>query len=467
MISYVMYLSQENQRLLFNKFVQINASKLQAGKGSGLGLWLSKAFVERHGGVIGVKSDGEGHGCTFFLELPYFETKSNTSSKDNIHIVVHGDHDNVDHIEDAAAQFAAELMANNLRSYDNFEIVTSFTERRRRQSFPAIQRQQTIRHLMQSPVVPFPEQHDETDSTSGHEGKDNSLTSKLGNNDVSSSMLPSMSQDLLTAMTVDSYAHEDYHDNSRRLMTDSIASTAASPSNRGRAKSAMYVNTEISNQLSPYASINPQSSSSKTGSKSTKVSSVISKITPSPRVLKSEDIDDDLDRIREIPSSFKPHAIITSPGTISTKTLSTQGSSFMSPIDSFRSMFSYLHASSGFPTSSKTPTTMQSITALSPRYGEVISSPRNFFIDTPLVNVLIVDDVDMVRRMVEKIIKKYTNVCHQSPDGEDAVRKVLQAIDFYHVVVIDCNMDKVCHLQCSCLSFDSHSNRHGTLSYRE
>lgn len=58
---------------LFGQYVQINAAKLQNGKGSGLGLWLSKTIVEMHGGYVGVESAGEGHGATFFFEIPVYE----------------------------------------------------------------------------------------------------------------------------------------------------------------------------------------------------------------------------------------------------------------------------------------------------------------------------------------------------------------------------------------------------------
>lgn len=63
-------ISPENQAKLFGQYVQFDASKLQKGGGSGLGLWLSKAIVEAHGGVVGVGSKGLGYGCTFFFEVP-------------------------------------------------------------------------------------------------------------------------------------------------------------------------------------------------------------------------------------------------------------------------------------------------------------------------------------------------------------------------------------------------------------
>ena len=44
-------ISEENQRKLFGQYVQFNASKLQQGNGSGLGLWISKGITELHGGT--------------------------------------------------------------------------------------------------------------------------------------------------------------------------------------------------------------------------------------------------------------------------------------------------------------------------------------------------------------------------------------------------------------------------------
>ena len=62
--------SAENQARLFKEIVQFDPEKLQACGGSGLGLFISKSIVDMHEGVISVRSEGEGHGSTFRLEIP-------------------------------------------------------------------------------------------------------------------------------------------------------------------------------------------------------------------------------------------------------------------------------------------------------------------------------------------------------------------------------------------------------------
>jgi PAS domain S-box-containing protein len=53
--------------LLFHKFSQVHES---GGRGTGLGLVISKGIVEAHGGSIWAESDGEGRGATFSFTLP-------------------------------------------------------------------------------------------------------------------------------------------------------------------------------------------------------------------------------------------------------------------------------------------------------------------------------------------------------------------------------------------------------------
>ena len=54
---------------LFTKFFRVSAKISQGTKGTGLGLYISKAIVERHGGRIWVESE-VGKGSTFSFSLP-------------------------------------------------------------------------------------------------------------------------------------------------------------------------------------------------------------------------------------------------------------------------------------------------------------------------------------------------------------------------------------------------------------
>ena len=56
--------------LVFDRFSQRDSSTTRSHGGLGLGLAICKQLVELHGGSIRVASAGEGHGSTFFVELP-------------------------------------------------------------------------------------------------------------------------------------------------------------------------------------------------------------------------------------------------------------------------------------------------------------------------------------------------------------------------------------------------------------
>ena len=55
---------------VFDLFVQGERGLDRRQGGLGLGLALSRALVERHGGTIDAKSDGQGRGSTFIVRLP-------------------------------------------------------------------------------------------------------------------------------------------------------------------------------------------------------------------------------------------------------------------------------------------------------------------------------------------------------------------------------------------------------------
>jgi signal transduction histidine kinase len=62
-------ISQADQEKLFHPYVQVSAGELQKGRGTGLGLNISKHIVRLHGGTIGVRSV-ENVGSKFFFQIP-------------------------------------------------------------------------------------------------------------------------------------------------------------------------------------------------------------------------------------------------------------------------------------------------------------------------------------------------------------------------------------------------------------
>ena len=60
---------KEKQASVFERFVKLN----EFVQGTGLGLNICKSIADRCGGYIGVDSDGEGHGSTFWIWIPRYQ----------------------------------------------------------------------------------------------------------------------------------------------------------------------------------------------------------------------------------------------------------------------------------------------------------------------------------------------------------------------------------------------------------
>ncbi len=63
-------LSDSDKEKLFGQFQRLSARPTGGESSTGLGLWIAKQFVEKHGGRIWAESEGKNKGTTFFVELP-------------------------------------------------------------------------------------------------------------------------------------------------------------------------------------------------------------------------------------------------------------------------------------------------------------------------------------------------------------------------------------------------------------
>ena len=76
-------MTQEQLSKLFGEGVQFNAHDLQAGKGSGLGLFIAKGLVEQHKGTLEAKSEGIEKGSLFTLKLPLYSVPGLSLSEED------------------------------------------------------------------------------------------------------------------------------------------------------------------------------------------------------------------------------------------------------------------------------------------------------------------------------------------------------------------------------------------------
>ena len=68
-------IEEKNIKKIFNEIVQFNPNENQDGKGSGLGMFITKGLIDLHCGFVKVESMGINSGTTFSLAIPLFAMK--------------------------------------------------------------------------------------------------------------------------------------------------------------------------------------------------------------------------------------------------------------------------------------------------------------------------------------------------------------------------------------------------------
>ena len=66
-------ISPSERKRIFKRFYRIPGAMSTRVKGTGLGLFIVRSVVARHGGNVFVESDGPGQGSTFIVQLPVVE----------------------------------------------------------------------------------------------------------------------------------------------------------------------------------------------------------------------------------------------------------------------------------------------------------------------------------------------------------------------------------------------------------
>jgi hypothetical protein len=84
-------MSPEQMSNVFEQGTQFNVNELQAGQGSGLGLYIAKGIMDQHLGSLGVASDGLGKGTKFTMSVPVYR---DPNGEDEDHGDLESDHFN-------------------------------------------------------------------------------------------------------------------------------------------------------------------------------------------------------------------------------------------------------------------------------------------------------------------------------------------------------------------------------------
>lgn len=66
-------ISKEDLPYIFEKFHRSHRASVTDTEGSGLGLFIAKNIIKKHGGAIGVESKGEDQGSRFWFTMPIFK----------------------------------------------------------------------------------------------------------------------------------------------------------------------------------------------------------------------------------------------------------------------------------------------------------------------------------------------------------------------------------------------------------
>lgn len=75
-------MSVEQMNNVFEQGTQFNVNELQAGQGSGLGLYIAKGIMDQHFGALTVASEGLGRGTTFTMSVPIYRDPKNCTDDD-------------------------------------------------------------------------------------------------------------------------------------------------------------------------------------------------------------------------------------------------------------------------------------------------------------------------------------------------------------------------------------------------